>query len=358
MKNKITVVCVALFFGALSLLAAFLPRAEYLKSERRRPAAFPEISYASISGGTFMSSFETYSQDNFPFREAFRTVKSFVNNYVLLRMENNGIYMDGGYISQMLYPVEGESLERAADRFNSVYESYLSEANEVYFSLIPDKNKYLGSAPAADYDGLEGEMASLLPYMKHIKISDLLSREDYYKTDTHWRQEKIGDVAERLANEMGRELSFEYEVKELDVPFYGVYAGQWALPVKADRLFYVTNPIIDALKVYNYENDTEGGVYDMDAATGDDAYEMFLSGPISLMEIENPQAERAGHLIIFRDSFGSSLAPLLAQCYERVTLIDIRYISPQYLSAFVDFSGADVLFLYSSLVLANSETLR
>ena len=36
-------------------------------------------------------------------------------------------------------------------------------------------------------------MANLADFAEYISISDLLERDDYYKTDTHWRQEKITD---------------------------------------------------------------------------------------------------------------------------------------------------------------------
>ena len=65
-----------------------------------------------------------------------------------------------------------------------------------------------------------------------------------------------------------------------------------------------------------------------------------------------------GSLLMFRDSFGSSLAPLLAEGYREILLVDIRYISPAVLGEMVSFEGQDVLFLYSENVLNNSETLK
>ena len=86
---------------------------------------------------------------------------------------------------------------------------------------------------------------------------------------------------------------------------------------------------------------------------GMDSYEFYLYGSKSLITIENPEGTE-GELIIFRDSFGSSIAPLLISGYEKITLVDIRYISPSILDKMVDFSGKDVLFLYSTTVLNNS----
>jgi hypothetical protein len=85
---------------------------------------------------------------------------------------------------------------------------------------------------------------------------------------------------------------------------------------------------------------------------------MYLSGSISLLSIDNPNATTDKELIVFRDSFGSSIAPLLASGYSKVTLVDIRYISSFVIGNFVDFGNADILFLYSTLVLNNSEQFR
>ena len=85
---------------------------------------------------------------------------------------------------------------------------------------------------------------------------------------------------------------------------------------------------------------------------------MFLSGSLSLITIKNPNAQTDRKLVMFRDSFGSSIAPLLTSGYAQIDLVDIRYIHPDLLWQFVDFEGCDVLFLYSTLVLNNSDTIK
>lgn len=90
-----------------------------------------------------------------------------------------------------------------------------------------------------------------------------------------------------------------------------------------------------------------GAVYDMEKGAGNDPYELFLSGSISLLSIENPNAETDRELIVFRDSFGSSLAPLLAEGYAKITLADIRYLPSSQMGKLLDFTDADVLLLYS-----------
>ena len=99
-------------------------------------------------------------------------------------------------------------------------------------------------------------------------------------------------------------------------------------------------------------------MYNMDKLESRDLYDVYLSGATPLLTIDNPNAETDRELIVFRDSFGSSLTPLLLKSYKTVTLVDIRYLASDYLGQFVDFHGQDVLFLYSTLVLNNSGTLK
>ena len=276
--------------------------------------------------------------------------------------DNNDIYIKDGYASKLEYPVNLDSLEYAAKRFQFVYDKYISgSSGKVYLCVIPDKNYFMAEAngyPSMDYETLISQVKQKTEFAEYIDISHLLELSDYYATDTHWRQEEIGDVAEYIAEKMNVVLSAEYTKKEAEVPFYGVYYGQSALPLPADKLYYLENDMLKECRVYDYETNAEISVYDMEKLKGDDLYELFLSGSKSLLTIENPKASTDREMILFRDSFGSSIAPLLAEGYAKITLVDIRYISPNILDRFIEFDNQDVLFLYSASVLNNSITIK
>ena len=353
-KNKLICILFALFFAFGFFLCVLLPKKEYSYSERRKLAQLPKCSKETLWNGTFMSGFDKYSQDQFPFREDFRRLKALTATKVFGRKDNHGIYVTDGFAAAMEYPMKEKHMEQAAQRFRYLYETYLTEENSVFFSVIPDKNCFLAEESghlSMDYDAFEKTMAKKMDFAEYIQISDLLDRNDYYKTDTHWRQEQITNVADRLASAMGTTSIQDYEKKTVEQDFYGVYAGQSALPLKPDSLCYLTNDTLEQCKVYDYQNNRPGFVYDFQRASGKDPYELFLTGPISLITMENPTAKNSRELILFRDSFGSSIAPLLLDGYSKITLVDIRYIHPDLLGKFVDFRGCDVLFLYSSLVL-------
>ena len=144
----------------------------------------------------------------------------------------------------------------------------------------------------------------------------------------------------------------------LERPYYGVYYGYAALPMEPDCLTYLTCDLLDDCTVYNYETGKTGAVYDLAKGDGKDPYELFLSGSVSLLTVENPHAETERELVIFRDSFGSSLTPLLVPGYAKVTLADIRYLPASQMGRYLTFTNQDVLFLYSAPVLNNSDTLK
>ena len=85
---------------------------------------------------------------------------------------------------------------------------------------------------------------------------------------------------------------------------------------------------------------------------------MFLSGVAPLITIENPNAGTDKELVMFRDSFGSSLAPLLAEGYSKITVVDVRYMQSSLVGNFVDFENSDVLFIYSTALLNNSTAMK
>ncbi len=359
--KKITCILFAMFLAVGFLFCVFLPKAQYSDSERRKLASMPALQAQNIWSGRFMTDFETYAVDTFPFRASFRTLKAVTANHVFFKRDNNGIYVSDGFISAVEYPLNEVSLNRAVKRFQYICEKYLTKNNRVYFSVIPDKNCFLAKDSghlSMDYGKLEEQMKQKMDFAQYISIAELLEKDDYYKTDTHWRQERIIDVAERLAQKMGTVLSSDYKIHTLTQDFYGVYYGQAALPLKPESLQYVTGDAIDMCYVYDGQNNKEITVYDMEKAVGRDPYEMFLSGSLSLVTLKNSNVQEGKNLILFRDSFGSSIAPLLISGYSQITLVDIRYIQPDYLGQFINFDNCDVLFLYSTLVLNNSETLK
>lgn len=368
MKNKtkymVMTVVITAFIFSFSVWCIARESDEYSDSERRALALFPEITWENILSADFMADFENYTLDQFPIRDVFRSIKAVSEKYIFARKDNNDIYTADGHISKLEYPLSIPMLDNSADKFSSIYEKFIKNTNaKVYFTVIPDKNYFLAEKNgylSIDYEKLISYMKDKTSYMTYIEITDKLTIDDYYTTDTHWKQENITDIAEHIGNCMGVDVKAEYTHNTLDNPFYGVYYSQAALPFSADTITYLTNNVLDNCVVTSYDTGkpVEKHIYDMDEAYGKDPYEMFTSGSDALLTIENSLAKTDRELVMFRDSFSSSLAPLLVEGYSKITLVDIRYINPAMLGYFVDFENCDVLFIYSTMLLNNSKAFK
>lgn len=351
MKNTITVLCVSIFFLGLSMWNLFGEKEEYSESERRVLAKFPDVTTENIMDGSFGNEFEEYAVDGFQKRDAWRRIKAYISTGVFMHKDNHDIYTAKGHISKLEYPMNYDMLDYAIALFDNVKDSYLKD-NKIYLAVIPDKNRYLAEKNgylSMDYDAFTNYLRDGMDYAEYIEIADLLEADDYYDTDTHWRQEKLLDVAERIATSMKAEFRSNYKQVLLDIPFDGVYMGQSALLHASDEIIYLKNDVLDRVIIEGAKD-----VYDLEKAAGKDAYEIFLSGNQPIVRMQDTNNHSGKRLIMFRDSFGSSIAPLFMTGYSEIILVDLRYISSKMLDQYIDFDNADVLFLYSTLMLNQS----
>ena len=356
-----SVVCL---WAVLTAGAWFVPAKDISEAERRPLAQMPEVSADSLWSGSFMEAFESYSLDQFPLRDAFRKIKSLFHFYGLQHSDNNGIYIADGYAVKQEYPMNPDSVDHALNRFQHLYDKYLAfSGSNIHMAIIPDKGYYLAEKSghlAMDYEGFFAAFEAGLPWAAFIDLTEVLSAEDYYRTDIHWRQERLLDAAGVLCRHLGVTAPdpAEFTPTALERPFYGVYYGQAALPMEPETMYFLKSNLLDSCWVYDHETGQYGRIFDLSKQDSRDLYDIFLSGPRSLLTIENPHAATDRELIVFRDSFGSSMVPLLIQDYARVTLVDIRYIQIDVLDRFLDFYGQDILLLYSVPVLNNSQTIK
>lgn len=361
-KNRIALLCIGAVWGALTIGCLALPAKESSESERRKLVQFPELSWNTVRSGSFMTRFETYTLDQFPLRDTFRKVKAESSRYVFGKKESNGYYMAGDYVAKLDYPLHDDSVSHALEVMKNIYETYLNkEKQSIYVSVVPDKGYFMVKGhgyPSMDYEALFQMVKKETPYAVYLSIADKLSLDSYYKTDTHWRQEKLLEVADFIRKSMGNaEPIKQFQVKQTSDSFYGVYAGQSGYSVKPESLNYCTNEWLEACTISNLENKSDTNIYNLEKVNGRDPYDIFLSGATPLITIDNPNGKEDKELVVFRDSFGSSLIPLIVQDYKKVTLIDVRYMKASQIGNYVKFDKQDILFLYSSLLLQSSYSM-
>lgn len=277
-----------------------------------------------------------------------------------ITVNGEGIYEIDGWLFSKLYPMDEGSVSKLADKINSIQSEYLTEDNKVFVSLIPDKSCFSDFDEKIDNSAMETLLEAGLENAEYISISETLSLEDYYRTDGHWRQENIIETANKLGETMGFaiEKSDFTENAIADFEYRGMYVPLYEGEIKSEALFFMTSEHTENAVVDNFQKKDFTQVYDMAMLDSATPYDMFLSGPTPFQVITNPKAETDKKLVIFRDSFASSLVPLMLGEYAEITLIDLRYMASQLMPQFIEFEDQDVLFLYSAAVANKSILLK
>ena len=353
MKNKIITFIFIIYITTFSILGIILKDKEISIQERRKLETFPKFTLTS----EYVNNLDKYLLDHFPFRETFRSIKANFNYKILNKLDNNNIYLLNNSIYKSNYPTNKKSISNFINKINQT-KKYLTSNNNTYIMIIPDKNYYLDSEYFLhiDYDYIYNEINKL--NINTIDIRNILSLEDYYQTDTHWRQENLDKVVET----MNKTMNFNYQkIKYQENTynnFYGVYYGESAINRNPEKLTYLTNNNLSNLTVNYQENKNLHSIYNLDKLNSLDSYEVYLDGASSFIEIYNNNSLSNKELVIFRDSFASSITPLLTPYYKKITLIDNRYINSTNYLNLIEFNNQDILYMYSTLIINNSSSLK
>ena len=358
-KIKDIVVTIIFLFTIISLFLINVIKkdTDISIAERRKLATMPELTTKSLFDGTYFKKFDSYVTDQFVERDAFRKIK--IDIELSTKGEYNNLYLYDDYIIEEIFPLNSNSINNLTSKINYIKDTYLNDNSNIYYTIIPDKNYFVNNGNLKlDYNKLQDMMKSNLTNLNYINIFDKLTLDNYYKTDTHWKEEDLFNVANTIANQMNFDITNNNNVVNTITTFKGSYAGRLSVTKDIDTIKTISNPSTLNSSVYNYETKKYTDIYDYTKINSLDKYDIYLSGAVPIIDIINNNTSSDKELIVFRDSYGSSLIPLLIEGYKKITVIDIRYISSKILNKYIDFNDQDVLFMYSILTINNSFSIR
>ncbi len=360
MKNKILSISFIIIIFSLSIISIILPDKDISETERRYLMHFPALNIKTIFNGDFFEEFNTYTVEQFPFREIFIKIKGLATNKLFLKKEENGVFIKDENFFEISSSINDKSIDYFLELVTKIKNNFSSE--NIYYSIIPDKNYYTKEEiPKINYNELVKTINENLQDITYINIFNKLLLDSYYKTDIHWKQEKIGEVVKTIALHMNNEpIDIKYNKLTYD-NFYGALYGKIPNNEKPDTLTYLIDENTINTKVLDYEKNQYYKVYEEQNLKNIDSYDLFLGGAKALLIMENKNSKTDKELVIFRDSFGSSLAPLLLPYYKKITLVDLRYINSDFIinNNLIDFdNNQDILFIYGIPIINNSFTLK
>ncbi len=319
-------IAIAVILLGLSVGSFFLtPDRAFSENENRYLQLTPKLSWDTVMSGDFMEDMEEYTSDQIVFRDLWTATRS-----LLQRAEGkediSGTYLgaEGRYFAK----VTEDSFNRAGLEKNAGYirEFFAASGKScralivpspagVLRDMLPENAPYYDEAGA--FERLDAALGGSLLDVRET-LADV--EDPYYHTDHHWTTMGAQAAYRRWAEVTGHAVREDALVCATE-EFRGTLYSKVLLPDSVyDSVYYA--PEITAESVVCDGKD--GTLYDRDALTRKDKYELFLGGNYGQCVITTG-TENGKHLLLVKDSFANSFVPFLLGDYETVTMIDLRY---------------------------------
>lgn len=357
---------------ALVIMLVFLfnmlsPVAEYSELENRYLQKFPKITLSGILSGNYMEDMENYLNDQFIGRNAFVKLKASLE-YILGKKENNGVYVcSDDYL-----------IEKVAEYDETVIDNNLNAIKtlndlgryDITVSVIPTAYEVMQDHLPADVykDTIPKLNAHIDEFFKDTDVYNVKTTEDlkrykdeylYYRTDHHTTSNGAFIIYNKLSKALGyKALSgSDFKISDVTREFYGTTYSKALRHVSPDIISEYRPLETARFKVkFPYDGKEADSMYFPEHLATKDKYSYFLDGNHALTVIESPN-KNGKSIAVFKDSYAHCTIPMVANHFETVHLIDLRYYNDDIIKYLSENNIEKVLFLYSSQTFMTDESI-
>ncbi|MCR5734773.1 MAG: hypothetical protein K6G22_09235 [Lachnospiraceae bacterium] len=345
-------VCTVMF-----ILYLLLPPKSFSDTENRFLAERPAVTVNGIKDGSFMEAFDTYTEEQLPFRDLLIDIKA-DTELILLKKENNNIVRGkDGYLFEKIL-----TADKRLSRNEAIIENFAKNTDrDIYLGIVPNSFEILkdrvpyGLPEISEKEYIDSfyEELSRIGNVHTIDVYDSLNkaaaRDDeqiYYRTDHHWTTNGAYEGYRAICEKMGlKPCDIDESLRESVPGFYGTYYAKYkGRGIASDEIIYYNIPV----RSYTVNDGEEKyGLYDLKKAETYDKYAMFLHGNYGCGEIISGVSENDDTLVIFKDSYSNCLIPFLLYDYGRIIVVDLRYYGASAEELLNREADADILLLYN-----------
>ena len=365
-SKSIIVMFLVLIFGFTAVTFVW-PERTFSENENRTLATMPEFSFEKLFSGEFMSEYEEYITDQFFLRDEWIRVKT-LTEMALNKQDINGIYMGkDGYLIERHEDseIDFEMLEKSKDRLVAFTEKFANRlgAEHVKVMLVPTASEILTDklpafATGFDQNGLIDEIYGRLPEGTALDVRDVLKEHAdeyiYYKTDHHWTTLGAFYAYQEFAKAMGLTVPSLDDVTQTMVTeeFLGTVHSKLNMELSKDEIYRFDMPNVPSkVKVTVDMAESFDTMYVEKYLSMKDKYSYFLDGNHGLTEIVS-NGNGKGTLLIIKDSYAHSFAPMAVGDYAKVYMVDFRYFNMPITQFIMQNRVTDVLVLYNAVTFA------
>lgn len=372
MKEKIAflltpAVFLLLLFG-LAIGQFLLPDRVFSENENRFLQQAPEFSLDALFDGSYTSKTETYMTDQFPGRDGFIGVKTATEFLVGKRDTNNVYFGRDGYLiekhTDLAEQAEkntarmAEFVGRAAEELGTSHVRVLiaPTAGEVLKSKLP------AFAKEFSQEEFFASIRAAIPQACWVELLPLFQAHAeeyiYYKTDHHWTTDGAYLAYLAYCESTGTAGYTDFTTETVTEDFYGtIYSKARLLTTKPDsiRAYFPKDDFSYHLE-FELGQSQSDSLYNEKYLEKKDKYSYFLNSTHAVTKITGPQ-KNGKTLFVIKDSYSHCMAPFLANDYETVFLVDLRYYNGSLAQLMEEQGATDVLVLYNAVTFSSDSSV-
>lgn len=347
--------------GSVSLISIFKKDTVFSENENRFLMEKPDFTLQNIFSGKFGDDYETYLTDQFIGRNQWIGIKT-ITEMLIGKNDINSVYLaDDNYLIDMNNDVDEEKGKQNADRLSEFVKTYsrLLGENSVKVMLVPTASSILTDKLPANAQTFN--QTDFIQYVYNeigqnnaINVNGVLSEHAdeyiYYRTDHHWTSLGAYYAFFTWCSEQNIEIDEKDYIKECVADdFAGTVYSKIHYAKKLDEIYVYNRENSSDFKVYYEDLETfENGLYEYDRLDTKDKYSFFLDGNHSIVRIESGN-NNGKKLLVIKDSYAHCFVPLIADQYEEIVMIDLRYYKDSISRLTAEEEITDVLVLYNAI---------
>ena len=346
---------------------------KFSESENRVLSEFPKLSFATIADGSFMSDFETYLTDQFPFRDGIISLKTFADR-IVGKNEENGVYIgNNGYLFDSQTPLENKRAEEIAkavlgfkEKHKNLNTAFVLIPNSTYvyseylpkYLEMPDQKKIINKI----HKKIDDE-SILWPDAAKILKGKAADTQLYYKTDHHWTTRGAYLIFKEICLAWGLEkdakaIDKKFSFYEVSNTFEGTLASKSGVHDTADTIEICVPEKSEGTYVANFESSGENtaSLFFKDKLQQKNHYEVFMGGNYDKVIISTVSSSKKS-LLLIKDSYANCMIPMLTPYFGKIVVIDPRYLTDSLDSIIKENDFSHVMYLYNVNTLLEDNSL-
>jgi len=340
-----------LFFGIVNLFAA---DRETSDAENRALAQTPELSWQSLTDGSYFDGVDNYLADQFVGRDFWISLRLGFARFMGASESNGVLLCDDDYLMEKPVAPNQEAVDKNLAAISDF--AVLNPNLNICMSIVPTAacvmdDKLPANAPIRDQHEDILALQEGVSGVKFIDVTDALkaknSQELYYRTDHHWTSLGAYHAFWDMADELEITPVTEYDIYAVSDSFEGTLSSKSGCHDALDTVeLYVPKTDLDYTVTYVDEDRTTATIYKRDALNDKDHYTVFFGGNHPRVDIRT-DANSGRTLLLFKDSYANCMVQFLMPYYDKIIMLDPRYYYERVDSLITSEKVTDVLFLYN-----------